>query len=403
MPTFKYTAKDVNASTVNGKVIADNQAAVIEELRKRKLIIINVKEVRESSLMNMSFGGSSVNPDDIVIFARQLATMVDAGIPLLQGLDALQEQIPNQSFKNIIANVRDDIEVGSSLSAALAKHPKVFDTLFISMVKAGETGGALNEILDRIASYKEKTIKLQRKVKSAMVYPSVVISMAIVITIGLLVKVVPTFKSIFDSLGSELPGPTQVLINISDGLRHHFFMFIGVIVLIIIAFALFHRTEFGRIQIDKLKLRLPVFGELITKVSVSRFSRTLSTLTQSGVPILSALDIVGKTCGNKVLEMAVTNVKNNVREGENIAGPLIKSGVFPPMVTRMISVGEQTGEMEKMLGKVADFYDDQVDAAVAGLTSMIEPLIIGVLGVVVGGIVVALFLPIIKMTTMIGM
>ncbi|MFH1360881.1 MAG: type II secretion system F family protein [Candidatus Omnitrophota bacterium] len=402
MATFKYTAKDANAKTVTGKIIADNQAAVIEELRKRKLVIISIKESKESTLSGMSFGGKRVKPDDIVIFSRQLSTMVDAGIPLLQGLDALQEQMSQPAFKTIIAAVRDDIEIGSSLSASMAKHPQVFDTLFVSMVKAGETGGALNVILDRVAGYMEKSLKLQRKVKSAMVYPSVVITMAFAITLALLIKVVPTFKAIFESLGGTLPGPTQLLINVSDALREKFLWVVGVVILSIIGFNLFRRTEFGRLLTDRLKLRLPVFGDLLRKVAVSRFCRTLSTLTQSGVPILSALDIVGKTCGNRVLEMAVTNVKNNVREGETIAAPLVKSGVFPPMVTRMIAVGEQTGEMEKMLGKVADFYDDQVDAAVSGLTSMIEPLIIGFLGIIVGGIVIALFLPIIKMSTMIG-
>ena len=401
MATFKYVAKDANARTVNGKIMADNQTAVIEELRKRKLVIISVAEVKETSFKSISFGGKSVNPDDLVIFARQLATMVEAGIPLLQGLDALQEQITHPYFKSVITAVRDDIEVGNSLSAAFSKYPNIFDVLFISMVKVGETGGMLNVILDRIAQYMEKSIKLKRKIASALVYPQVVVGMAMCITLFLLIKVVPTFSGIFDSLGAELPGPTQFLIKVSDVLRHGLLWVIGGIVLLVIVVSYYGKSEIGRLQLDRMKLKLPVFGDLIRKVSISRFSRTLATLTQSGVPILVSLDIVSKTCGNKVLEIAVNNVKNNVREGENIAPPLIKSGVFPPMVTRMIAVGEKTGEMEKMLVKIAEFYDDQVDTAVSGLTSMIEPLIIGFLGIMVGGIVVALFLPIIKMTTLI--
>ncbi|MFA5060361.1 MAG: type II secretion system F family protein [Candidatus Omnitrophota bacterium] len=401
MATFKYVAKDQSAQTISGKIVADNQNDVIEELRKRKLIIISVSEVRETGFKDLSFGGKSVKADDLVIFARQLATMVDAGIPLLQGMDALQEQMTNPYFKSVIASIRDEIEVGNSLSIAFSKYPKVFDTLFISMVKAGETGGMLSAILDRVAGYMEKSLKLKRKVQAAMVYPMVVISMAIVITLVLLMKVVPTFTGIFASLGGELPGPTKFLIGVSDALQHYFIYYLGGAILLYTGFVFYGKTENGRYQIDRIKLKVPVFGDLLTKVSVSRFSRTLATLTQSGVPILASLDIVGKTCGNKVLEIAVNNVRNNVREGESIAAPLVKSNVFPPMVTRMISVGEKTGEMEKMLVKVADFYDDQVDAAVSGLTSMIEPLIIGFLGGIVGFIVVALFLPIIKISTMI--
>lgn len=401
MATFKYVAKDAAARTVSGRIIADDQAAVIEELRKRKLIIISVAQVKESSFKGVSFGQKSVKPDDLVIFTRQLATMVDAGIPLLQGLDALMEQVTHPYFKSVVTNVKDDIEVGSSLSAAFSKHPGVFDTLFVNMVKAGEAGGTLSIILDRIASYMEKTLKLQRKVKSALVYPIVVVSMAMLITTVLLIKVVPTFAGIFESLGAELPAPTKALIALSNALRHGFLLIVGAIVLAVIGFNFYSRTENGKMQLDNLKLKLPIFGDLMRKVSVSRFTRTLATLTQSGVPILASLDIVGKTCGNKVLEVAITNVKNNVREGENIAPPLIKSGVFPAMVTRMISVGEKTGEMEKMLIKISEFYDDQVDTAVAGLTSLIEPLIIGFLGIVVGGIVVSLFLPIVQLTTLI--
>lgn len=401
MTTFRYVAIDENARNINGKIVADTQREVIEELRKRKLTIVSVTETKGFSFKNISVGGKSVPGDDVVIFARQLATMIEAGIPILQALEALQEQMTSPYFKSVITSLREDVEVGSSLTTAFSKHTRVFDTLFISMVKVGEAGGKLNVTLDRVAAYLEKTLKLRRKVKAAMVYPTVVITMAFLITLVLLIKVVPTFKAIYDSLGQELPAMTKFLILISDTLQRSLMGLAGGLFLCGFLIGRYLRTEKGRLQFDTLKLKLPIFGDLMRKVAISRFSRTLATLTQSGVPILVSLEIVAKTCGNKLIELTINNVRNFVREGESITPPLIKSGVFPPMVTRMISVGEKTGEMEKMLVKVADFYDDQVDAAVAGLTSLIEPLVIGFLGIVVGFIVIALFLPIIKMTSMI--
>ncbi|MDP2940177.1 MAG: type II secretion system F family protein [Candidatus Omnitrophota bacterium] len=402
MAVFKYVAKDQNAHNVTGKISAENQAAVIEELRKRKLVIISIKEVKESVRGFKLFGKEKVKLDDLVIFSRQLATMVDAGIPLMQSLDALQEQIGVGTFKKVIANIRDDIEVGNSLSSSFGKHPAIFDALYINMVKAGESSGMLNIILERIANYLEKTIALRRKVQSAMIYPVIVISMAIIITTVLLVKVVPTFSNIFEMLGGQLPMPTKILIFVSNLVRKWLIYVVGVLFVTSIIFNRYLRSETGRLSFDRLKLKLPVIGQLIRKIAISRFSRTLSTLTQSGVPILASLEIVAKTSGNKVVEIAVNNVRSNVREGESISQPLIKSGVFPPMVTRMIAVGEQTGELEKMLTKISDFYDEQVDVAVAGLASMIEPIIIAILGVIVGGIVIALFLPILKITQLIG-
>ncbi len=400
MATFKYVARDENSRNVTGKIVAQTQQEVIEELRKRKFMIVSVSEVKGGGLSFISLKQNKVNPDDLVIFSRQLATMIEAGIPILQSLEALQEQISSAYFKTVIGAIKEDVEVGSSLTAAFAKHPKVFDTLFINMVKVGEAGGKLNVILDRVSSYMEKTLKLKRKVKAALVYPTVVVIMAMAITLVLLVKVVPTFKAIYDSLGHELPAMTKFLIMISDVLQKYILAVFGVSFLSGILFNRYAQTEKGQLQFDTLKLKVPIFGELMRKVAISRFSRTFATLTQSGVPILASLEIVGKTCGNKLLEITINNVRNLVREGESITPPLVKSGVFPPMVTRMIAVGEKTGEMEKMLVKVADFYDDQVDAAVAGLTSLIEPVVIAFLGVVVGFIVIALFMPIITMTTM---
>lgn len=399
MAQYKYVAKDENAATVTGVIDADTKEAVIHELRKRNLIIVSVTEGKAQKTKASSFGKGKVKPDDLVIFTRQLSTMIEAGIPILQSLDALEEQITHPYFKTVIGAVRQDVSVGNSLSASFGKHPHVFDNLFISMIKAGEIGGALNVLLERIAGYMEKALKLKRKVQTAMVYPSVVISMAVLITILLLVKVVPTFKGIFDSLGQKLPPPTQILLAISDNLRTSLLWVVIGAVVFFFLFQKYRKTEMGSLQIDRLALRLPIFGPLVQKVAVSRFSRTLATLIQSGVPILTALDIVGKSSGSRVIEVTVKEAAKHIQEGESISQPLIQSKVFPQMVTRMIAVGEKTGKLDTMLTKIADFYEDQVDAAVSGLTSMIEPLIIGILGVVIGFIVIALFLPIISLTS----
>ncbi len=401
MPTFKYTAKTEQSQTVAGKIVAENNKVVIEELRKRKLTIITLSEVKESSPSKFKSKGSKVKGEEIVIFARQLATMVDAGIPILQAINALKDQVTHVGFQKILGNVESDIQHGSSLSAAFAKHPITFDTLFVSMVRVGETGGVLSAILDRVATYMEKTLKLKRKVKSALVYPAVVVSMAIIITTVLLVKVVPTFAGIYSSFGSKLPAMTQMLLTISNILKKDLIFVIIAIGAIVFALKKWHGTDKGALAIDGFLLKMPIFGELLRKFSISRFTRTLATLVQSGVPILESLDIVGKTIGNRVLELVVQDVKNSVREGQSIAAPLNKSGVFPPMVTRMIAIGEKSGQLEKMLLKISEFYDDQVDASVDALTSIIEPLIIGILGIIIGFIVIALFLPIISITQLV--
>ncbi|MBI5415789.1 MAG: type II secretion system F family protein [Candidatus Omnitrophica bacterium] len=402
MATFKYIAKNKDSRTVAGKISAENKNAVIEELRKRELVIISIDEVKESVVRRATFQSKKVKADEIVIFSRQLATMVDAGIPILQGIDALQEQVSHPFFKKVLVSVRDDIQHGASLSAAFAKHPAVFDSLFVNMVKVGETGGVLSKILDRISSYLEKTLRLKRKVQSALIYPIVVVCMAIIITTILLVKVVPTFAGIYDSFNRKLPAMTQMLITISDILKKDLLWIVLGLVITGIAIKQWHKTPQGALIIDRALLRLPIFGNLLRKVAISRFSRTLATLIQSGVPILESLDIVGKTIGNRELELVVDEIKVNVRAGESLAAPLAKSKVFPAMVTRMIGIGEKSGQMEKMLLKISEFYDDQVDAAVEGLTSIIEPLIIGFLGIVIGFIVIALFLPIITITQIIS-
>lgn len=402
MPTFKYVAKNHEGKTVSGKIAADDKNAVITELRNRNLTIVKVDEEKAGlASKQYSFGKKKVKPDEIVIFTRQLATMVDAGIPILQGINALADQTAHPTFKETLTTIENDIKHGGSLHASFAKHPKVFSTLFINLVKVGETGGVLNEVLERISSYLEKSIRLTRKVKSALTYPIVVVSMASIITFILMVKVVPTFTAIYDSFDSELPPMTQLLITISDFLKGNTLGIIGGVIAAFFGIKQIHKNPKGARILDGFVLRMPVFGDLIRKVAISRFTRTLATLIQSGVPILESLDIVQKTIGNKVLEDVIKEVKDNVKEGESIAAPLERSGVFPTMVTRMISIGEKSGQMEKMLLKISEFYDDQVDAAVEGITSIIEPLIIGVLGIVIGFIVIALFLPVMRLTTLI--
>ena len=399
MPTFKYIAKETTGKTVTGILEYSDKELLIDALRKKGLIIISIEETAKKKAMSF---WDSVKLEEVVIFSRQLATMVDSGIPLVQALDILCEQIEKPVFRNILVKVKDDIETGSSLSDALARHPEVFSTLYINMVRAGESSGALDDILDRLAAYLEKSSMLQRKVKSSLVYPTVVITMAMLITLVMLLKVIPTFKGIFSMLGGTLPLPTRILILVSDTIREMFLYVAAVAAVIVFALRKYMKTGQGKEVFDRMLLGMPILGTLFRKVAVAKFTRTLATLVKSGVPILVSLEIVGKTAGNVVIEKAVESVRRGIKEGENIADPLAKSGAFPPMVVRMIKVGEQTGELEKMLTKIADFYEDQVDAAVSGLTSLIEPLIIAVLGVVIGGIVIAMFLPVFKLTEIIS-
>ncbi|MFH1190549.1 MAG: type II secretion system F family protein [Candidatus Omnitrophota bacterium] len=405
MPNFRYVAKDRSGKTLSAKLEAKDRPAAVDILRKKDLIIISVNEeaAKQGFRFNLFSGKQKIRLDDLVIFARQLATIVDAGITLVAALDILGDQMDNKTFGAVILTVRNDVETGSSLSAALAKHKEVFSPLFINMVRAGESSGMLDDILDRLSQYLEKTSSLQKKVQSAMIYPAIVSGMAIGITLLLLLKVVPIFKDIFSGFGAALPAPTMILITISNTLQKYFLAASLCVVGIGFIVHRYLSTDKGSIYFDGFILNIPVFGILLRKVAISKFSRTLSTLIKSGVPILSALEIVGKTSGNRVVEAAVDEVRKNVREGEGIAGPLAKSKIFPAMMTRMVSVGEQSGELEKMLSKIADFYDEQVETAISGLTSIIEPLIIAFLGIVIGAVVIAMFLPIFKLTTVVGM
>ncbi|MDD5432219.1 MAG: type II secretion system F family protein [Candidatus Omnitrophica bacterium] len=401
MNTYKYTAKDRNGQTIVGILDADSENVVAETLHNKELIIVSIIPAKKAAAKSRG-KDTKVKLDDIVIFSRQLATMIDAGITLVNALSILAEQVESKGLKAIVTQVRSDIEAGMSFCDALAKHPVVFSELFVNMARAGETSGMLDEVLDRLATYLEKAASLTRKVKSSLVYPTVVVSMAFLITAVLLLKVVPTFKGIFDALGGKLPLPTLVLIGISDIFRHYFIFLVIVIAIVVFLFKKYISTPKGRYNFDKFCLNAPVLGVLFRKVAVAKFARTFSTLVKSGVSILNSLDIVSKTAENKVVEEAVVSCSVAVRDGEPIARPLSKSGVFPPMVCRMIGVGEQTGQLEKMLTKVADFYDEQVDVATSSLTSLIEPLVIAFLGIIIGGIVVALFLPIFKITELIA-
>jgi type IV pilus assembly protein PilC len=401
MSTYKYTARDQEGKSVSGRISAENESVIVAELRKRNLIILSISEEKGPVTKKSSKprGAKKVKPEDLVIFTRQFSTMLDAGIPILQSLEALNEQTADLGFKAALVGIRNDIQTGISLSSAFAKHPRIFDQLYVNMIRVGESCGILSTILERVALYLEKSERLRQKVQGAMIYPMVVMGMALLITIGLLIKVVPTFSEIYASLDQKLPAMTQGLINFSNLFQHDFIFLAAGGFAAVFLFNWYKKTPAGHIQVDTLLLRMPVFGDLICKVSVSRFCRTFATLSQSGVPILESLDIVGKTCGNRVIEILVDEIKVSVKEGESIAMPLSKSTIFPLMVTRMIAIGEKSGQLEKMLSKVAEFYDEQVDTAVEGLTKLIEPLIIGFLGVVVGFVVIALFMPILNMAS----
>lgn len=406
MSEFRYTAKDKQGHTIKGEVKASDKKHALDILRAKELLIIKLVEAREAkSIFSFisRYARAKIKMDELVVFARQMATMTEAGITIVSSLDTLAEQTDNPFFRKVLLDVRGEVNTGLSLSDAMAKYTSIFSPYFVNMVRAGESSGMLDEVLNRIAAYLEKTNTLQKKVKSAMIYPAVVTFMAFVITLVMILNVIPVFKDMYAGFGASLPRPTQFLINLSDFLRNYFWvagLFFGASMAILKWYA---GTEKGRFMLDSLKLRLPVFGNLIKKVSISKFTRTLSTLIKSGVPILSSLEIVAKTAGNAVIEKAIYEIKTSVKEGETIAEPMAKSGIFPPVVIRMVAVGEKSGELEKMLVKIADFFDEMVNTAVDGLTSLIEPLIIVFLGVVIGGIVICMFLPVFKISSLIQM
>lgn len=405
MKQFKYQAKSFGGKTVSGTIAADDQNDVIGELRKRNLIVLNVKPLGEKK--KGGSGGSffslkpkarpGVKKDELVVFTRQLSTMISAGIPLLEGLEILNEQTSNPGFAVCLDSVIEDIRGGSDLSAALEKFPKVFSNIFVSMIKAGEVSGQLDEILIRLAEYLESSAKLKREIRSAMTYPVVSLVLVTGITGFLMIGIVPKFKDVFSSLDIELPGLTKFVMNLSFAIKENVLAMFGGIVGLVILLTAYKKTKKGSYQWDWLVLRAPIFGPLFRKVGLSRFSRTFSTLIKSGVPILGALEIVSKTSGNQVISRAIDSARDSVRQGDTLSEPLAQNPMFPPMVTKMIGIGEKSGSLELLLEKISVFYDEQVSAAVKALTSMIEPLMIGVMGFLVGGIVLAVFLPIFEL------
>ncbi|MBN2539736.1 MAG: type II secretion system F family protein [Deltaproteobacteria bacterium] len=402
MPVYLWEGTTKKGETKKGEMEAPDESAVRIQLRRQRIRPGNIKKKPKDLFENIPFLKQKVKEKDVVVFARQFATMINAGLPIIQCLDLLGEEEKNKTFAKIIKSIKDDIEGGSSLSDTLEKHPDIFDNLFINLVAAGEAGGILDVILNRLSAYMEKAMELKRKVKGAMTYPIVVLVVAIAVVILLLYKVVPVFEEMFSNMGSALPGPTQFLVDASRFVQNYILYIIGSMILAVFIFRRYYKTEGGRLRIDRTTLKLPVFGMLLKKVAVAKFSRTLSTMMTSGVPILDGLEIVSKTAGNKVVENALMETRKSISEGKTIAEPLSESGIFPSMVVSMISVGENTGALDTMLEKIADFYDSEVDAAVNALTTLLEPIMMVFLGGVVGGMIIALYLPIFSMAGAVG-
>jgi type IV pilus assembly protein PilC len=402
MVKYMWEGKTRIGGTMTGEVEAPNEAFVIAQLRRQQIVPVKVKAKPRDLRIPLPWNRGKVSKKELAVFTRQFATMIDAGLPLVQCLDILGMQQENAGFKKVILRVKEDVESGSTFADALGKHPRVFDELFVNLVSAGEVGGILDTILARLAAYIEKAMKLGKQIKSAMVYPATILAVALIVTIVLLLYVIPIFGNMFADFGQALPVPTQIVLALSAYTRKYFLVVIVFVVLVAFAIRGYYRGETGRRNIDRLLLRLPVLGDLIRKIAVARFARTLGTMVASGVPILEGMDIVAKSAGNKIIEEAVMKARTSISEGKTISEPLAESKVFPIMVTQMVGVGEATGALDAMLTKIADFYDDEVDAAVGALTSLLEPMLMVFLGVVIGGLVIAMYLPIFKLAGVVG-
>jgi type IV pilus assembly protein PilC len=396
MPTFAYAGRTRSGETVTGERIADTTDAVVAALRREQVLVTQINPVKEKAAVKTTGPkrAKGVNSKNLAVFTRQFSVMIDAGLPLVQCLEILGTQEEDKNFASVILATRGDVESGASLADAMKKHPKVFDPLFTNMIAAGEAGGILDTILKRLATYIEKAVKLKGQVKSAMIYPVAVIVIATLVVGVILWKVIPTFANLFAGLGAELPLPTRVVIAASNGLVRF-----GPIIIVAIGaagygFKQYYSSPNGRRVVDAIVLKMPILGMLMRKIAVARFCRTLSTLLASGVSILEALDITARTAGNAIVEEAILTTRKSIERGETIAQPLRETAVFPPMVVQMIGVGEATGALDTMLGKIADFYEEEVDVAVAGLLTLMEPLMIALLGGIVGGIVIAMYMPI---------
>ncbi len=397
MPVFQWEGKDRSNRPQKGEMEAANEQAVRSMLGRQQITPVKVKKKPKDLFENVSFLQPKVQHHDIIIFCRQFSTMIDAGLPIIQCLEILQAQQDNKTFKKMLADIKSSVESGQTLAESLKKYPQHFDDLFVNMVAAGEAGGILDVILRRLSAYMEKAAKLKAQVKGAMTYPIITLIIAFGVVAVILVFVIPVFEEMFRDFGAALPAPTQIVINMSNFVIANILYIIIAIVLAIYAIRRFYKTERGRAFIDDKMLKLPIMGILLRKVAVARFTRTMGTMLASGVAILEALDIVAKTSGNKTIENALYSVRTSIAEGQTIADPLSRTGVFPPMVCQMIAVGESTGAVDAMMEKIADFYEEEVDQAVDNLTSMIEPIMIVFLGIIIGGLVVSMYLPIFQL------
>ncbi len=394
-----YTWKGINSygDKRKGKIEAPDQAAALAHVKRLRIKDPIIKEKPKDLFADISFFQPKVTGKDVVVFTRQLSTMIDAGLPLVQSLEILAKQQDNSTFKKVLTEIRMDVETGTTFADSMRKHPKVFDNLFANMIEAGETGGILDTILSRLAVFMEKSMELKKKIKGAMTYPTICLAISLLILVVILIFVIPVFEDMFISLGSALPLPTQIVVNMSNFCKSNFIWIAMGGTAFIYLIKKIYNTEKGRIKMDAMALKAPIAGTLVRKVAVAKFTRTLGTMLQSGVPILDALQVVARTSGNKIIEAAVFRVADSIAEGRPIAEPLEESGVFPNMVVQMINVGESVGALDTMLAKIADFYDGEVDQAVENLTAMIEPLMMVVLGGMIGGLVVAMYLPIFSM------
>ena len=399
MPVFLWAGKNRKGDIQKGEMEASTEGAVLANLKRMKIEPTKIKKKPKDLFENVAFLQPKVKTRDIILFARQFSTMIDAGLPIIQCLDILYAQQENATFKKMLRSIKDDVESGSTLAEALKKFPNEFDDLFVNMIAAGEAGGILDTILRRLSAYMEKAARLKSKVKGAMTYPIVTLIIAGAVLAVILVFVIPVFEDMFADMGGQLPAFTQMVVKVSNFTKKNVIYIVVGLILFIFAFKKFHSTEKGRAIIDKNLLRLPVFGDLIRKVAVSKFTRTMGTMLSSGVAILEALEIVAKTAGNKTIEKAVYSVRSDIAEGRTMADPLIESGVFPSMVCQMIAVGESTGALDAMLEKIAVFYDEEVDQAVENLTALIEPFMLVFLGITIGGLVIAMYLPVFKMAS----
>jgi type IV pilus assembly protein PilC len=404
MATFAYVGRTKSGAVRKGELVAKTRDEAVEILRKQSVVVTSLQEKAGKAAFSFSIGGG-ISEKDLVVFTRQFGTMINAGLPLVQCLDILATQSENAVLKKAVGEIKNDVESGSTFSDALRKHPKIFDDLYVNMVHAGEVGGLLDTIMSRLSKHIEKAMKLKGQIKSAMVYPSAIIGIAAIVITVLMIWVIPVFEKMFKEMSGgtmALPGPTQLVIDMSNFVQASWYVIVAAIIGIVVAVKKYYATAQGRLVIDKSLLKLPIFGSLILKASVAKFTRTLGTLLSSGVPLLEALTICAKTAGNKVVEGALLEAKVSISGGKTIADPLAKSATFPKMVTHMIAVGESTGALDNMLGKIADFYEDEVDEAVANLTALLEPMMMVFLGVTVGFIVVAMYLPIFTMASAIG-